>query len=51
MKEYIVIAHCEHDIDSVHNDLTTNTSFNIAVNQSTAGNPAKCTVTTTWNGI
>ena len=35
MKEYIVIAHCEHDIDSVHNDLTTNTSFNIAVNQST----------------
>jgi len=35
MKEYIVIAHSEADIDSVHNDLIVNTSFNAAVNQAT----------------
>jgi len=35
MKEYIVIAHSEADIDSVHDDLIVNTSFNTAVNQST----------------
>ena len=35
MKEYIVIAHSEADIDSVHQDLVTDTSFDNSVNQTT----------------
>jgi hypothetical protein len=35
MKEYIVVAHTEADIDSVHRDLTTDTSFDTSVNHST----------------
>ena len=35
MKEYIVVAHTEPDIDSVHQDLTNDTSFAQSVNHAT----------------